>query len=48
MIDVNVAYFTTIYGHKKMSQIDANTNMEYKSDFTRTNNTLGVGVDIHF
>lgn len=48
MIDVNVAYFTTIYGHKKMSQIDANTNMEYKSDFTRTNNILGVGVDIHF
>lgn len=47
-VDVNVAYFTTIYGHKKMTETDANTGMEYRSDFTRTNHALGVGVDFHF
>lgn len=47
-VDVNVAYFTTLYGHKKMTETDANTGLEYKSDFTRANNVLGVGVDFHF
>ena len=47
-VDVNVAYFTTLYGHKKTTVTDANTNMEYKSDYTRTNNVIGVGVDFHF
>ncbi len=47
-VDVNVAYFTTLYGHKKVAETDANTNMEYKSDFTRTNHVFGVGVDFHF
>ena len=47
-VDLNVAYFTTIYGHKKMTEVDHNTGMDYNSDFTRTNNVLGVGVDFHF
>ncbi len=47
-VDLNVAYFTTIYGHKKMTEVDHNTGLDYNSDFTRTNNVLGVGVDFHF
>ena len=31
-----------------MTEVDHNTGLDYNSDFTRTNNVLGVGVDFHF
>ncbi|MDO4511306.1 MAG: hypothetical protein Q4B68_05780 [Bacteroidales bacterium] len=47
-VDVNVAYFSTFYNHKKVTETDVNTGLEYKSDYTRANNVLGVGIDFHF
>ncbi len=43
---LNVAYFTTIYKHKK-TETEA-TGGTYKADYTRTNNVWGVGLDIDF
>jgi len=47
-IDLNVAYFSTFYGHKKTTETDGVTNQTYTSDYTRTNNVFGIGVDLHF
>ena len=41
-VDINLAYFTSLYGHMK-TEIEG-----YKSDFTRTNHVIGVGVDLKF
>ncbi len=43
-MDLNVAYFATFYKHKK-TEVEA-AGGTYKSDFTRTNNVWGVGLDI--
>lgn len=47
-IDVNLAYFTTIYGHEKTSETDAVTQQPYTADYTRTNNVFALGVDFNF
>lgn len=47
-VDVNIAYFTTLYGHKKTSETDAMTQQPYTADYTRTNNVFAVGVDFRF
>ena len=50
-MSVNLAYFCSLYGHKKTSQteqLSAETSMEYKSDFNRTNHVFGAGFDIDF
>jgi len=50
-IDVNLAYFCTLYSHKKTSENVALTESisnPYTSDYTRTNNVFGVGVDFNF
>lgn len=44
-VSVNMAYFVTFYGHEKTSETSA-LGIEYKSDYTRTNNVWGVGVDL--
>jgi long-chain fatty acid transport protein len=44
-----VAYFCTLYGHKKVSQteqLSADTSADYFSDYTRTNHVFGAGLDI--
>ncbi|MCF0202644.1 MAG: hypothetical protein HUK08_04975 [Bacteroidaceae bacterium] len=48
LIDVNIAYFTTLYGHKNTTETDATTGLQYTSDYTRTSHSVGVGVDFHF
>lgn len=49
-VDINAAYFVTLYGHEKTSETvklaPSLPEMQYKADFTRTNHVLGVGVDI--
>lgn len=49
-VDLNAAYFVTLYGHEKTSKTvqlaPSLPEMQYKADFTRTNHVLGVGVDI--
>ena len=50
-MDLNVAYFHTFYDHKKTSEnvaLNAQTSINYSSDYTRNNNVFGVGLDIHF
>lgn len=47
-IDVNIAYFTTLYGHMKTSSTDELTQQVFTADYTRTNNVFGVGVDFNF
>lgn len=44
-IDVNIAYFCTLYGHKKTAEQSAGGN--YTADYTRSNNVLGIGVDLN-
>ena len=45
-MSLNLAYFTTIYGHYKTSEVGLGG--EYKADYHRTNNVLGAGLDIDF
>lgn len=48
-MSLNVAYFCTLYGHKKVSQaeqLSADTSVSYFSDYTRTNHVFGAGLDI--
>ena len=45
-MSLNLAYFTTIYGHYKTSGVGLGG--EYKADYHRTNNVLGAGLDIDF
>ena len=50
-MDLNVAYFHTFYDHKKTSEsvaLNAQTSINYSSDYTRNNNVFGVGLDICF
>ena len=50
-MDLNVAYFHTFYDHKKTTEsvaLNAQTSINYSSDYTRNNNVFGVGLDIHF
>ena len=50
-MDLNVAYFHTFYDHKKTNEtvaLNAQTSINYSSDYTRNNNVFGVGLDIHF
>lgn len=47
-IDLNAAYFVTFYNHYKKSETDAQTALTYTSDYTRTNNVFGLGMDISF
>ena len=50
-IDVNLAYFCTLYGHKKTSEdvtLSESMKYTYSSDYTRTNHVFGAGVDINF
>lgn len=44
-VSINAAYFITLYGHEKTTETSA-LNVEYKSDYHRTNNVWGVGVDL--
>lgn len=47
---LNVAYFHTFYGHKKVEeQVDLGTaKINYNSDYTRNNNVFAVGLDVDF
>lgn len=47
-VDINAAYFCTLYGHKKTSETDGVTKQAYTADFTRTNHVFAVGVDFSF
>lgn len=49
-IDINAAYFCTLYGHKKVASAEAHdsTQLPYTADFTRTNHVFGLGVDFNF
>ena len=50
-MDLNVAYFHTVYQHKKTSekvQLSAEKSINYSSDYTRNNNVFAVGLDINF
>lgn len=47
-VDLNAAYFVTLYGHYKTSETDAQTSLAYTADYTRTNNVFGLGLDINF
>ena len=49
-LDLNLAYFTTLYGHEKTSEESTlgTTKLSYNSDYTRTNHVFGVGVDFKF
>lgn len=45
-MDLNLAYFCTIYGHEKTGETALGG--EYKADYSRTNHVFGVGLDISF
>lgn len=47
-VDLNVAYFSTFYSHKKTSEADDVTQYTYTVDYTRTNRVFGIGVDVNF
>lgn len=52
-VDINAAYFCTLYGHKKTSESNAPDSSSelpytYTADYTRTNNVFAVGVDFNF
>ena len=50
-MDLNVAYFHTFYDHMKTSEsvaLNAQTSINYSSDYTRNNNVFSVGLDICF
>lgn len=47
-IDVNAAYFCTLYGNIKTSEVDHTTQLPYTADYTRTNHVFGIGVDFNF
>ncbi|MDO5524545.1 MAG: hypothetical protein Q4F85_00450 [Prevotella sp.] len=49
-VDVNIAYFTTLYGHKRVpEEVDLiSAKPTYTADYTRTNNVFAVGVDFRF
>ena len=44
IIAINAAYFQTNYGHYKTAATEAGV----QNDFTRTNKTIGVGVELNF
>lgn len=41
---LNLAYFTTLYGHEKTETQEM--GLAYKADYTRTNHVFGAGLDI--
>ncbi len=45
-MNLNLAYFCTLYGHEKTSETALGG--EYKADYTRTNHVFGAGLDIDF
>lgn len=45
---LNVAYFHTFYEHKKTSEKSTVIAGDYTSDYTRSNNVFGVGLDVKF
>lgn len=48
-MDLNIAYFCTLYKHYKTSepqQLSQTVNVNFESDYTRSNNVFGVGLDI--
>lgn len=49
-VDLNLAYFHTFYGHFNGDKTEelAGKKLDYKADFTRSNNVFGAGVDIKF
>lgn len=47
-VDLNLAYFSTFYGHKTTAQTEELTQSVYTADYTRTNRVLGIGVDVNF
>ena len=47
-MSLNVAYFRTFYNHKKTAETVEATKCTYTSDYTRTNDVFGVGLDIKF
>lgn len=47
-MELNVAYFRSFYKHYSMTGKDTATSLAYTADFTRNNNVVGIGLDIHF
>lgn len=48
---LNVAYFHTFYKHFEATtaeQLSATQSLDYKADYTRNNNVLGIGLNIDF
>lgn len=45
-LDLNLAYFCSLYGHEKTSE--KALGGDYTADYTRTNHVLGAGLNINF
>lgn len=47
-IDIDLAYFLTLYEHKKTHTTDADTGQPYTAEYHRTNNVFGLSFNYRF